>query len=63
MAWKKGNEEKHLEQIVRSPLFKVGVKSLKEVESATVVYVGRGEETLLGVVHTLPINKVHIQTE
>ena len=43
--------------------FKVGVKCLKEVESATVVYVGRGEETLLGVVHTLPSNKVHIQTE
>merc|ERR1719447_583230 len=37
---------------------KVGVKCLKEVESATVVYVGRGEETLLGVVHTLPSNKV-----
>ena len=43
--------------------FKVGVKCLKEVESATVVYVGSGEETLLGVVHTLPSNKVHIQTE
>jgi len=37
---------------------KVGVKCLKEVESATVVYVGSGEETLLGVVHTLPSNKV-----
>ena len=43
--------------------FKVGVKCLKEVESATVVYVGRGEETLLGVVHTLPNNKVPIQTK
>ena len=63
MAWKKGNEEKYLKQIVYSTLFKVGVKCLKEVESATVVYVGRGEETLLGVVHTLPSNKVHIQTE
>ena len=46
MAWKKGNEEKHLELIVHSTVFKVGVKCLKEVESATVVYVGRGEEII-----------------
>ena len=31
---------------------------MEELESATVVYVGRGEETLLGVVHSLPSNKV-----
>jgi len=37
---------------------KVAAKSMDEVESATVVYVGRGEETLLGVVHSLPSNKV-----
>ena len=37
---------------------KVAAKSLEELESATVVYVGRGEETLLGVVHSLPSNKV-----
>jgi len=37
---------------------KVAVKSMEELESATVVYVGRGEETLLGVVHSLPSNKV-----
>ena len=42
---------------------KVAAKSMDELESATVVYVGRGEETLLGVVHSLPSNKVFLSFE